>query len=76
MAQTFTKSQGLTNDFNPTAKLEIEISTNHWSSVTAEIFRSWEGNRKANDRPYTGPVYYFCSNEISTPIEQLQTAQA
>jgi hypothetical protein len=75
MAQTFTNSQGLTIDFDPTAKLDIEIRTNHWSSVTADIFRSWAGNRKINDRPYAGPVYYLWSNEISTPIEQLQTAQ-
>jgi len=71
---TFTNKRGLTIDFDPTAKLEIEIRTNRWSPVTADMFRSWSGNRKINGRPYTGPVYFLWSNQVSEPVEQLQTA--
>jgi len=71
---TFTNKRGLSVDFDPTAKLEIEIRTNRWSTVTADMFRSWAGNRKINGRPYAGPVYFLWTNQVSTLVEQTQNA--
>ena len=72
---TFTNAQGFSIDFDPTAKLEIEVRADRWSTVTADMFRSWAGNRKINGRVYNGPVYYLWSNEVSPQeVHQLQNA--
>ena len=38
-------------------KYEIETYVNHWIEVTKDIFLSWGGNRKINNKKHIGPVY-------------------
>lgn len=52
------KAEGeITEDDN----MEIKIHSS-WSKVTLWIFRSWEGERKLNGKPYHGPVFYLGSD--------------
>ena len=48
-------------------KLEIKFrnNTNLWLRVNREIFRSWCGERRINEKIYIGKVYYFLTNKIS-----------
>ena len=45
-------------------KLEIE-SNKSWSEVTPSIFRSWTGKRRIDGVSYSGPHYYFLSDEVA-----------
>jgi len=73
MKGTF-KSKGLTVNFNPTAKLEVEIRTNTWVETSADMFRSWGGNRRVNGKPFNSEVFFLLSNEVATTIETTITA--
>jgi hypothetical protein len=68
----FIGKDGLEIDFNPAAKLEIE-NRGRWIETTAYFFRSWGGNRRINDAPYTGTVYFLGTNEYAETINQMQT---
>lgn len=41
---------------------EIKIKKS-WHTVDEQVFRSWQGERKLNGNPYSGPVFYYLSNE-------------
>ena len=67
----YTSKDGLVIDFNPAAKLEVQVGT-QWCETSAEFFRSWGGNRRVNGRPHNGLVYELGSNNqvITTQILQ------
>lgn len=48
-------------DFFENSKFEIKVYDS-WLVVSWNIFRSWGGERKLNDKLYDGPSYYFLSN--------------
>jgi len=49
-------------DFDVDAKLEIE-NRDRWVKVEKVAFRSWSGKRRINGIEYTGPVYFFNTND-------------
>ena len=52
-------------DFDPDAKLEIDIhNNNNWAEVTADIFRSFGGNRRINGKQFNGNLYNLGTNNI------------
>lgn len=48
-------------EFNSGGNCEVKIK-NRWYRVTASYFRSFNGDRRVNDEPYLGPVYYYNTN--------------
>lgn len=68
MEGTF-KINGLNVNFNPTAKLEVEIRKNIWVETSPSMFRSWGGNRRVNGRLFDSEVFFLLSNEVSQTIE-------
>lgn len=43
-------------------KYEIEVN-NNFVEVTSDIFRSWTGKRKLNNKEFAGDVYYYLSED-------------
>jgi len=70
----FIDNTGLEINFNPAAKLEVLISDNffgtRWVETSAEMFRSWNGERKVNGVSFTEPVYKFLSNETVLTVKE------
>ena len=71
---SFKSKNGLVINFDPTAKLEIQIRPNTWCETSAEFFRSWGGARRINGKPFVSRVFYLHTNKIAPSVEQLQTA--
>lgn len=69
----YTSKDGLVIDFNPAAKLEVQVGT-HWCETSVDFFRSWGGDRRVNGRPYNGPVYELGSNNQAITTQTLQHA--
>jgi hypothetical protein len=70
---SFKSKDGLDINFDPTAKLEVEIRKNIWCETSADLFRSWGGGRRINGKPFVSRVFYLHTNNIATSVEQLQT---
>lgn len=69
----FKSKKGLAFNFNPTAKLEVEIRKSIWCEVSSEIFRSWGGARRINGKLFVDDVFYLQTNNIAATDKQLQT---
>ena len=67
---TFKTKDGLVIDFNPTAKLEVEIRQNCWVETSPYMFRSWGGNRRINGKPFQGAVCFLGSNALAETQKQ------
>ena len=52
----------LEHPFNTAANLEVEYLPGVWNRVTANWFRSFVGQRRIDNQPYKGPVYYEGTN--------------
>lgn len=49
-------------------KNAYEVYVNRqWHAVNVWIFRSFSGDRRINDRPYHGPVYYLGTSRVYRP---------
>lgn len=48
-------------DFDIHAHLEIWV--HYWMKAVPKTFRSWPGPRRINGSDYTGPVYFYLSND-------------
>jgi hypothetical protein len=70
---SFKSKDGLVINFDPTAKLEVQIRKNVWCETSADIFRSWGGDRRINGKPFISRTWYLHTNKIVTEVEQLQT---
>jgi len=70
----FIDNTGLEINFNPAAKLEVLISDNffgtRWTETSAEMFRSWSGDRRINGVAFNEPVYKFLSNETVEVVKE------
>ena len=51
-------------DFNKFKVLEVELSNGRWCGTTYVEFRSFEGKRRINGKPYEGPVYLYGTNKL------------
>lgn len=47
---------------NTPGKLEIEVNSS-FTEVSPNIFRSWSGKRRIDGKNYSGPRYYFLTDE-------------
>jgi len=52
----------LEHPFNTASNLEIEYLPGVWNRVTANWFRSFVGQRRIDNQPYRGPVFYEGTN--------------
>lgn len=56
-------------DFDPTAKLEIQVNPGEgFVQVDPAFFRSWGYARRVNEKPFNGKVYFMLRNEIACPM--------
>jgi hypothetical protein len=64
-------TDGLTYNFPTNAKLEIQLRSKtrmgdkvktKWSTATPNVFRSFHGKRKVNDKTFKGQVFCFMTN--------------
>lgn len=55
----------LVYDFNTAANLEVFFPNTKygWFRVTSVNFRSFNGKRRINGKPYEGPVYLYQTNK-------------
>jgi len=49
-------------EFNVGKRLEI-YNNGGWLQVSPDIFRSWSGKRRIDNKPFDGAVYYLGSNK-------------
>ena len=56
-------------DFDTSNNLEIKLGSGVWYRVTSRDFRSFNGPRRINNVPYSGPLYLHGTNEIVEPSE-------
>lgn len=59
--------------FNTAANLEVEFLPGKWARVTCDRFRCFLGNRRINNEPYEGPVFYERTNYKYAPKENDET---
>ncbi len=65
-------------DFETAANLEVYLpeSTYSWYRVTSREFRSFNGKRRINNKPYDGPVYLFATNKRANKSKYPQNKYA
>ena len=65
-------------DFETAANLEVYLpkSTYGWYRVTSREFRSFNGKRRINNKPYNGPIYLFATNKRANKSKYPQNKYA